>query len=69
MEAIRTSKKISRRKATKTYDIPEATLRAGISGRPSRSDTRANSLNLTELEEGVIGNYILNRDSRGFSPR
>jgi hypothetical protein len=69
MEAIRTSKKMSCRKAAETYDVPEATLRARISGRPPRSDTRANGLNLTELEEGVIVNHILDRDSRGFSPR
>jgi hypothetical protein len=69
MEAIQTSKKISRRKATVIYDVPESTLRNRIGGRPPRSDTRADSLNLTELEEGVIINYILDRDSRGFPPR
>jgi hypothetical protein len=60
---------MSRRKAAVIYDIPESTLRNRMGGRPPRSDTRANSLNLTELEEGVIINYILDRDSRGFSPR
>jgi len=40
-----------------------------MNGRPSRSDIRANSHKLTELEERVIINYILDRDSRGFSPR
>jgi hypothetical protein len=69
IEAIQTSKKMSRRKAAVIYDVSESTLRDRMSGRPPRNDTRANSLNLTELEEGVIVNYILDRDSRGFSPR
>ena len=69
IEAIRTFKKISRRKAAIIYDVPESTLRDRMGGRSSRSDTRANGLNLTELEEGVIINHILDRDSRGFSPR
>jgi hypothetical protein len=69
IEAIQTSKKISRRKAAIIYDVPESTLRDRIGGRPSRSDTRANSLNLTELEETIIVSHILDRDSRGFPPR
>jgi hypothetical protein len=40
-----------------------------MNGRPSRSDIRANSYKLTKLEEMVIVNYILNQDSRGFSPQ
>ncbi len=40
-----------------------------MNGRPSRGDIRANSHKLTELEERVIVNHILDRDSRGFSPR
>ena len=40
IEAIQSSKSISRRKAIKIYNIPELTLRARMNGRPSRSDTR-----------------------------
>jgi hypothetical protein len=68
IEAIQTSKKMSRCKAAIIYNVPKSTLRDQINGRPPCSNTRANGLNLTELEEGVIVNYILNRDSRGFSP-
>lgn len=32
-------------------------------------ETRANFHNLTELEEGVIVQYILNMDNRGFPPK
>jgi hypothetical protein len=69
MEAIQTSKKMSRCKAAIIYNVPESTLCDWINGQPSCSDTQANSLNLTKLEEGVIVNYILDWDSRGFSPR
>jgi hypothetical protein len=69
IEAIRTSKKLSCRKATRTYNIPESTLRNRMAGRTLRNETLANGLNLTELEEQIIVNHILDRDSRGFSPR
>jgi hypothetical protein len=70
IEAIRTSKKkMSRLAAAKIYNIPESTLRARMTGRPSRRDIRANGKKLTELEEEVIVNHILDLDSRGFSPR
>jgi hypothetical protein len=39
IEAIQTSKKISRRKAAIIYDVPESTLYDQINGRPSCSDT------------------------------
>jgi hypothetical protein len=70
IEAIQISRrKLSRRKAIEIYEIPEPMLRARINGRPSRGDIRANSHKLMELEERVIINYILDRDSRGFSPQ
>ncbi len=69
IEAIRTSKKLSRRKAAKIYEVPESTLRDRINGRTTVPKRRPAAQNLTELEEGVIVNYILDRDSRGFSPR
>jgi len=70
IEAIQTSKrKLSRRRAIEIYAVPETTLHARMTGRPSRSDTRPVVQNLTKLEEQIIINYILDRDSRGFSPR
>jgi DNA-binding transcriptional regulator YiaG len=68
IEAIRTSKKMSCQKAAKIYNVPEPTLRARMKGRTSRSDTRLAVQKLTELEEGVIVNHIIDLDSRGFSP-
>jgi hypothetical protein len=69
IEAIRTSKKLSRRKAAKIYKVPESTLRDRINGRTTLPERRPVVQNLTELEEQIIVNYILDRDSRGFSPR
>ena len=69
MEAAQMSNKMSVRRAAKLYNVPESTLRARISGRPSRSDTRTNCHKLTKLEEEVIVRNILEMDSRGFAPR
>ena len=69
IEAIRTSKKLSRRKAAKIYEVPESTLRLRMNGSTPLSERRPAAQNLTELEEQIIVNYIIDRDSRGFSPR
>jgi hypothetical protein len=69
IEAIRTSKKLSRRKAATIYEVPESTLRLRMNGHTSIRDRRPAAQNLTELEEQIIVNHILDRDSRGFSPR
>ena len=69
IEAIRTSKKISIRTAAKIYRVPRTTLTARMSGRLLRSERRPAVQKLTELEEEVISQYILDLDSRGFAPR
>jgi len=69
IEAIQTSKKLSRRKAAKIYKVPETTLRDRMNGATSLPERRPANTNLNELEEQIIVNYILDRDSRGFSPR
>ena len=69
IEAIRTSKKLSRRSTTKIYKVPKTTLRHRITGLTTRNETRPNRQKLSELEEGVIIRYILDLDSRGFAPR
>jgi hypothetical protein len=40
-----------------------------MNGSAPLSERRPVAQNLTELEEQIIVNYILDRDSRGFSPR
>jgi hypothetical protein len=54
IEAIRTSKKLSKRSAAKFYNIPYISLSNRIAGRTYRPEATANSLKLTELEESVL---------------
>jgi hypothetical protein len=51
IEAIRISKKLSRRKAATIYEVPESTLRLRINGHTSIRNRRPAAQNLTELEE------------------
>jgi hypothetical protein len=69
IEAIRTSKKLSRRKATELYEVPFSTLNGRINGRTTLLERRPVNTKLSKLEEEVIIQYILNLDSRGFAPR
>lgn len=69
IEAIRSSKKISQRHAAKLYNIPLSTLRDRINGKTSKANTRPPMQKLTESEEYAIVQYILDRDTRRFSPR
>jgi hypothetical protein len=69
IKAIRTSKKPSKRSAAKLYNILYTSLSNRIASRTYRLEATANSLKLTELEELVLLQYILDLDSRGFTPR
>ena len=69
IEALKKDSKLSVRAAAKIYIIPEATLRHRRVGRQSRYDISTNSRKLTDLEESVILQRILDLDSRGFQPR
>ena len=60
---------MNRQKAAKLYRVPYSTLTDRINGRPSRNDTQPNCHNLSELEEEVLIQHILNIDERGFVPR
>jgi hypothetical protein len=69
IEAIRTSKKLSRRAAAKPYNTPESTLRSRMNGHTTLRERRPTNYNLTELEEKVLVQHILDMDKRGFAPR
>ena len=49
--------------------MPYIILSERIAGITPRNKTRPNCLKLLKLEEEVIVQYILDLDSRGFTPR
>ena len=68
IEAIRTSKRLSIRSATKIYKVPKPILFSRMIGQVSRYETRPNRYKLTKLEEEVVIRHILKLDTRGFAP-
>ena len=69
IEAIRTSRKLSRRAAAKLYEVPESSLRLRMNGHLPLPERRLANIKLSKLEEEVIVRNILELDSRGFAPR
>jgi hypothetical protein len=69
IQALKKDPKLSIRDAAKIYEIPMTTLYYRRVGRQSRRDMSSNSRKLTDLEESVIIQRILDLDSRGFQPR
>ena len=57
------------RSAVAIYEVLYETLRQRIKGIPSRRDSTPNNRRLSSQEESAIVQYILELDSRGFSPR
>ena len=68
INAIQSTKKISRRAAAKLYNVPETTIRNRIKGLLPRAETRPNRQLLTKAEEEAIVQYILYLDEQGFPP-
>jgi hypothetical protein len=48
--------------------MPQTSLRKRCAGIPARRDCQPNRQKLTAVEKEVIVDYILDLDSRGFSP-
>jgi hypothetical protein len=69
IEAIRTTKKLSRRRAADIYNVPWSTLNGRMNGRTNIHERRPPATKLTKLEEEVLSQYIIDLDSRGFAPR
>jgi hypothetical protein len=69
IEAIRSSSKISIRRAIILYEIPRNSFSYKLAGQISCNKTKINCHKLTEIEEEVIIRYILDLNTRGFAPR
>jgi hypothetical protein len=67
--ALRQDKKLSIRAACRIYNVPRTSLRRHDLGTPTQRETRFGPRILSELEESVIIQYILDLDSQGFSPK
>jgi hypothetical protein len=69
LQALQKNPKLSLRKAAILYNIPASTLCDRRAGKQSRRDMIVNSKKLTETEEQVVLERILDLDSRGFQCR
>ena len=69
IQAIKKDPQLSIRAAAKIYNIPRSTLYELLQGISSRRSLPANSRKLTDSEENVTIQYILDLDSRAFPPR
>ena len=69
IEAIRSTPRMSIRRAAGIYNVPATTIRRRMKGHIAKSDSYNARSNLTKIEEEVIVQYILDQDLRGFSPR
>ena len=68
LQAIQKDPSLSIRSAAKIYKISRATLGRRLNGITPRRDSPPNSAKLTELEEKVIIERIIDLDSRSCSP-
>ena len=69
IEAIHTTKKLSRRKAAKIYNVLETSLRDRMNSIIAKREDRNARHILTFSEEETLVRYILDIDARGFPPR
>jgi hypothetical protein len=69
IEAIRTTKTLTRLRAAKIYNIPYSTLTGRMNGRTNLLERQPANYKLTKLKEEVISQYIVDLDSRGFAPQ
>jgi len=69
IEAIHKKEIKAVREAARRFDVPETTLRRRLTGRTIRSETRANSHKLIQLEKESLVQWILSIDQHGAAPR
>ena len=69
LQALKNDPKLSFRAAARIFSVDPMKLSRRRRGQQSRRDIPANSRKLTDLEESVIVQYILDLDAKGFPPR
>jgi hypothetical protein len=69
LEALKRNPALSIRAAAKIYSVSKTRILRRRKHQLSRRDTMPNSRKLTNLEESIIVEYILDLDSRSFPPR
>ena len=69
LQALQQDATLSQQRAAAIYRVPQKTLSDRRAGRPSRADSIAKSRSLTNNEERVIVEHILELVARGFPPR
>lgn len=69
LQAMQNDPKLSLRAVVRIYSVDHQKLSRRRRGQQSRRDIPANLRKLTDLEESVIVQYILDLDSKGFPPR
>jgi transposase-like protein len=69
LESLKKDPELSIRAAAKIYNVDRTSLSQRHVGRLSRRDIQANSRKLTDLEESVIVQHIVDLDSKGCPPR
>ncbi|RKK08425.1 hypothetical protein BFJ68_g18388 [Fusarium oxysporum] len=69
LQALQNNPKLSLRRAAKIYEVGFGTLRNRQNGIQSRDAWVPKSRRLTDLEEQIIVQFLLDLDSRGFPAR
>jgi hypothetical protein len=69
LEALKKDPKLSVRKVATIYEIPKSSLHDRHAGKQPRREISANLRKLTDLEEKVLLERVLDLDARGFQPR
>jgi hypothetical protein len=69
LQALQNNPKLSTRRAVKIYQVGRMKLHRRQHNVQSRCDSMPNSRKLTDQEEDVIVQFILDLDSRGFPSR
>ena len=69
LQALENDPKLNLRTTTRIFSIDPMKLSRCRRGQQSRRDIPANSRKLTDLEESVIVQYILDLDTKRFPPR